>query len=138
MIRMTRIGIFVTMSLFTGCAGGSPTWNPGTPPPHGGSVINLPGGKGYVEVVKKDVGSSKAPVTGEVSFYILKDMSTSYSPTPSTGTLTVGKKQVSLNAEGGALVTPNGPPLFTKGDPDGTLSVEIDGKTLNVPLGVGR
>jgi len=138
MIRMGRVGTLIIMSLFTGCGGDSLTSNPGTPPPHGGSIINLPGGKGYVEVVKKDIGSSKNSVTGEVTFYFLKDMSTSYSPAPGTGTLTVGKKKVILNAEGEALVTPNGPPLFAKGDPDGTLSVELDGRTVNVPLGVGR
>lgn len=138
MIRMARIGTLVLMSLFTGCGGGSLTSNAGTPAPHGGSIINLPGGKGYVEVVKKDVGASKASVTSEVAFYFLKDMSTPYSPAPSSGTLTIGKKKVTLSAEGEAMVTPNGPPLFPKGDPDGTLSVELDGKTVNVPLGVGR
>jgi hypothetical protein len=89
-------------------------------------------------VVKKDVGSSKTPITGELSFYFLKDMSTLHSPAPRSGTLTVGKKRANLSSEGEALVTPNGPPLFPQGDPDGILSVELDGKVVNVPLGTGR
>ena len=86
----------------------------------------------------KDVGAGKVPLSGEVSFYFLKDMTTPFSPAPTSGTLAVGKKKLTLKAEGEALVTPEGPPLFAKGDPDGTLSVELDGKTVNVPLGVGR
>jgi hypothetical protein len=112
------------------------TSNPGTPPPHSGNLIVLPGGKGYVEVVKKSGVSGKAPVTGEVAFYFLKDMSTPFSPAPSSGTLTVGKKKVSLKSEGDALVTPEGPPLFAKGDVDGALSVELDGKETTIPLGI--
>ena len=33
-------------------------------------------------------------------------------------------------------MTPEGPPLFPKGDVDGTLTVELDGKPVNIPMGV--
>jgi hypothetical protein len=137
MIGRARVSILIMSILFAGC--GSPLLStPGLPPPHGGNVINLPGGKGFVEVVKKDIGTSKASVAGEVYFYFLKDINTPLSPAPSSGSLTVGKRKVPLNVESEGLVTPTGPPLFPKGDPDGTLTVELDGRTVNVPLGVGR
>src|SRR5947207_4391808 len=131
MIRIARIGGFVVLGIFAGCGGGSLTSNPGTPPPHGGDLIILPGGRGYVEVVKKASASGKGPVTGEAAFYFLKDMATPFAPPPRSGTLTVGRKTVTLTADGDGLVTPNGPPLF-EGDPDGTLSVELDGKPVNI------
>jgi hypothetical protein len=89
-----------------------------------------------VEVVKKQGSSAKAPMAGEVSFYFLKDTSTPISPAPTAGTLTVGKRVIALKSEGDSLVTPEGPPLFPKGDVDGTLSVELSGKPVNVPMGV--
>jgi len=87
-------------------------------------------------VVKKEVASSKEPTSGEATFYFFKDMTDSYSPAPSSGTLTVSKKKVTLKSEGDALVTPTGPPLFAKGGLDGTLSVELDGKPINIPLDI--
>jgi hypothetical protein len=121
MPKIARAGCFVVLGMLIGCGGGAPsTSNPGTPPPHGGNLIALPGGKGYVEVVKKGDASAKGPITGEVSFYLLKDPSTPYSPAPTTGTLTFGTKKVALQAQGDALVTPNGPPLFSKGDDEHT------------------
>jgi hypothetical protein len=132
-----RASCFILIGILAGCGEGPPsTSNPGTPPPHGGSLIALPGARGYVEVVKKDAAPAKGSLTGEVSFYFLKDPSTPYSPAPTAGTLTVGNKKIALQSEGDALVTPGGPPLFAKGGLDGTLSVELDGKTTSVPLGV--
>jgi len=87
-------------------------------------------------VVKKAVASGKEPTSGEATFYFFKDMTVPYSPAPSSGTLTVGKKKVTLKSEGDALVTPSGPPLFAKGDVDGVLSVELYGKSINIPLGI--
>jgi hypothetical protein len=135
MARLLRLFCLFLVVAFVGCGQGSLTSNPGTPPPHGGNLVKLPGGQGYVEVVKKSATSSKEPVSGEATFYFLKDMTEPYSPAPGTGTLTVGKKQVTLKSEGDALVTPSGPPLF-KSDVDGVLSVELNGKQVNIPLGV--
>jgi hypothetical protein len=119
-----------------GCGGGPLTSEPEMPPPHGGTPIKLPGGQGFVEVVKKPAASKTAPVTGEVTFYFYKDATTPYSPAPSSGTLTTGKKTVNLAAQGDGLTTPAGPPLFSKGEPDGVLAVELDGKSVKIPLGV--
>jgi hypothetical protein len=136
MIRISRTACFLLAAVLTGCGQGSLTSNPGTPPPHGGNLVKLPGGQGYVEVVKKAIASSKEPASSEATFYFLKDMTDPYSPAPSSGTLTIGKKKVTLKNEGDALVTPSGPPLFAKGDVDGVLSVELDGKPISIPLGV--
>src|SRR5262249_49631194 len=138
MIKLARAGSFLLWGILIGCGGGAPsTSNPGPPPPHGGNLIALPGEKGYVEIVKKPAGSGKAPLTAEVSFYFLKsDGTTPVSPAPAAGKLQVGNKDVALQAEGDALVTPSGPPLFAKGDVDGLLSVELDGKAMKIPLGI--
>jgi hypothetical protein len=138
MIKVARAAALLLFGILIGCGGGAPsTSNPGPPPPHGGNLIALPGAKGYVEIVKKEVPSGKAPLTAEVSFYFLKgDGTTPASPAPSVGTLRVGNKDVALKAAGDGLVTPSGPPLFANGDVDGVLSVELDGKPMKIPLGV--
>jgi hypothetical protein len=138
MPKIARAAGLVLLSILSGCGGGPPsTSNAGPPTPHEGNLASLPGGKGYVEVVQKVVASPTAPLTGEVSFYFLKDDGTApFSPAPSSGTLTVGKKKITLQVQGDALATPNGPPLFPKGGVDGELSVELDGKSVTVPLGV--
>ena len=136
MIRLIQKGCFLLIGLFTGCGQGSLTSNPGIPPPHNGQLIILPGSHGFVEVVKASGSSGKTTGSGKVAFYFLKDMTTPFSPAPSTGTLTIGKKKVTLNAEGDGLVTPSGPSVFGKADLDGVLSVELEGKSVNIPLGV--
>ena len=138
MPRLARAFFLCLTSTATliGCGGGPSLSDSGPPPPHGGNLVRLPANAGYVEVVKKPSSSATTPMAGEVSFYFLKDASTPISPAPSSGTLTVGKKKVALKREGDALVTPEGPPLFPKGDVDGTLAVELDGKPVNIPTGI--
>jgi hypothetical protein len=138
MPRIARAGCALLLGMLIGCGGGPPsTANPGTPPPHGGNLVTLLGGKGFVEVVQKKPTSADTPMTGEVTFYFLKgDGSTPISPAPGSGTLTVGTNKIALKPEGDGLATPNGPPLFPKGGLDGVLSVDLDGKPVNVPLGV--
>jgi hypothetical protein len=138
MARSSRVIVSVVLGLLAGCSNRPSTSNPGPEPPHHGNLIKVPGAKINVEVVQKQVTSPKTPIAGEVTFYFLKeDATTLVSPPPSGGTLTVGKQKIALQPEGEGLTTPNGPPLFAKtGGVDGTLSVELDGKTLNVPLGV--
>jgi hypothetical protein len=137
--RTSRVGclsLIIMLSVRAGCVG-LPLWDEGPPPPHGGSLHKLPDGTGFIEIVKKETGAGATEVTGEVSFYFLKDLTTPFSPSPSTGTLTVGKKVVTLKSEGDGLVTPPGPRLMPKGAAlDGTLSVDLDGKTVTIPLGV--
>jgi hypothetical protein len=137
MIRSSRVGCSLLLGLLAGC-GGPPTLNSGPEPPHHGNLVKVPGSKLYVEVVHKQAASPKTPMTGEATFYFLQeDGTTPVSPAPSSGTLTVSKQKIALKPEGEGLTTPNGPPLFAKsGGVAGTLSVELDGKTVNIPLGV--
>ena len=120
-----------------GCGDSPPsTSNSGTPPPHGGKLIKLSNGRGYVEVVKKATATSETSVSGEVSFYFYKDTYTPYSPAPGAGTITWNKKSLALAAEGDALVTPPGRPLFANKEVDGLLQVELTGQATTIPLGV--
>jgi hypothetical protein len=138
MSRTSRVVVSVVLGLLAGCSHRPSTSNPGPEPPHRGNLIMVPGGKTYVEVVQKQATSLKTPIAGEVTFYFLKeDGTTPVSPPPSGGTLTVGKQTITLKPEGDGLATPSGPPLFARaGGVDGTLSVELDGQTVNIPLGV--
>ncbi len=137
MFKIARSGCFVFLGLLAGCGGGVPsTSDSGPPPPHQGNRIAISGGQGYVEVVKKEV-SGRSPISAEISFYFLRnDGTTPISPSPAAGTLTVGKRKVDLKAEGDGLVTPTGLPLFPKSGVDGMLSVNLDGKSINIPLGL--
>jgi hypothetical protein len=137
MFRIARSGCLVFLGLLAGCGGGTASTSySGPPPPHKGNRIAISGGQGYVEVVKKEV-SGRSPISAEISFYFLKDDgATLYSPSPSAGTLTVGKKKVDLKAEGEGLVTPKGPPLFPESGIDGMLRVDLDGKSINIQLGL--
>jgi hypothetical protein len=137
MLKTARAGRFMWLGILIGCGGVPSTSNPGPPPPHGGTIISLPNGKGFVEVVKKSGTSRAVPTTSEVAFYFFKDTSTPYSPAPTVGTLTVNKnKKVVLKTEGDALVTPPGPPLFENADVDGALSVDLAGGPVTIPLGL--
>ena len=99
--------------------------------------MTLTGGRGFVEVVHKPAEKKKGNMSEEVSFYFLKTMDTPFSPAPTAGTLDVKKrKKVNLVAQGDALVTPPGPPLFPGLEVDGELTVELDGKSTRIPLGV--
>jgi hypothetical protein len=134
MRNLLRLGYGFILGTVIGCGPKAPDLsNAGTPPPHGGELVAMPGGKGYVEVVKK-AGGTTSTRSKEVAFYFLKDADSPL-PTPSMGILTVGKKKVDLRVDGDALVTPDGPPLFPKGDLDGILSVQMEGKSVNIPLG---
>ena len=132
-----RVCFFLSLVLILGCESENPTSNPGTPPPHGGNLVNLAGGKGFVEIVHKPTTDKKANVSEEVSFYFLKTMETPYSPAPTSGTFDVKKKKkVTLLAQGGALVTPPGPALCPGREVDGELTVELNGESIRIPLGV--
>ena len=97
-------------------------------------MIAVRGANLFVEVVKKVPGPTKSPITALVSFYFLDNASAPYSPAPTSGTLALGKKKVTLKVQDGGLTTPDGPPLFPKGGVEGTLSAELDGKIIDIPL----
>ena len=136
MTTLKRALACAALGLLAGCDGGAPsTSNAGTPPPHNGSLVNLPAG-GFVEVVKKPAAKG-APAADEITFYFLKSMTTPMSPAPAAGTFTVGKgKVLTLVPKDGGLATPAGPSILVEGEPEGTLAVELDGKKTTIPIGV--
>jgi hypothetical protein len=138
MPKIAPIGFALVLGLLAGCSSRPSLSNAGPEPPHKGNLLLIPASKTYLEIVQKKVASPKEPVDGEVTFYFLKeDGTTPVSPAPTGGTLTVGKKTITLKPQGDGLATPSGPPLFAKSEGvDGTLSVELDGKSVNIPLGV--
>jgi hypothetical protein len=124
----------MAVGIWAGCDSRPQTSNPGTPAPHGGELILMPGGQGYLEVVRKPAAAAGGTISQEVSFYVLDQ--DSRPRTPSSGVLVLGKKRINLALNGDGLSTPDGPPLFAKGDLDGVLETEIEGKKLSIPLGV--
>ncbi len=138
MPKIAPISLALLLGLLAGCSSRPSLSDPGPEPPHKGIVQSIPGTKTVVEVVQKKVASPREPVDGEVTFYFLQqDGTTPISPAPSSGTLTVGKKTIALKPQGDGLATPSGPPLFARsGGIDGTLSVELEGKSISIPLGV--
>lgn len=120
----------------SGCGGSPSTSNPGPAPPHEGRLVLLAGGRGYLEIVHKPAAKPKGPTSGEASFYFLTPDGLPRTPAPTGGTLVLGKKSVPLVSAGEALTTPDGPSLFPKGELDGLLNVELEGKPVSIPLGV--
>lgn len=133
MIKIKQATLLTVIGLVLGCASGAPdTSDPGTPPPHGGSLVELPGGDGYVEVVP--AGDPRG--SAGTAFYVLKDMATPYEPAPTSGTLAIGQNEVKLEARDGGLVVPAGGPPFRSGAVEGHLSTDLGGKVVTVPLGL--
>jgi hypothetical protein len=124
--------------MLLGCGEGAlSTSNPGTPPPHGGELLALSDGRGFVEVVKKEASPGAGATTSELAFYFYKTPYTPFSPAPSSASLMLDRKKVDLVPQGDALVTPPGPLLFAKGrDVEGVLSVDLAGNAVKIPLGV--
>ncbi len=125
----------VILGIAIGCGSDGRIGNAGPPPPHGGSLLPILKGKSFVEIVKKD---GKSPMSSEVAFYFYKNAAYApYTPEPDSGTLTVGKnKKITLKADGGGLVTPEGPVLFANRDVEGVLMVELGGEDAKIELGV--
>ncbi len=133
--KTLRVALAACLAI-AGC-GGTTKLESGAPPPHGGSLIALPEGKGSVEVVRKSAGADASKMTSELAFYLLDPKNAPITPAPASGTLTVGKKVVNLKSEGDGLVTPEGPALFPRNAGlDGVLSVDLGGKPVTVPLGL--
>jgi hypothetical protein len=127
---------FWCMGMFTGCGGRmSAPVDPGTEPPHEGTLVPLPDGKSWIEFVKKDGGT---PNNSELYVYFYgDDKYTPHDQMPESAILAIdNKRQVTLKVIDDALVTPPGPVLFGNNDVRGELSFELDGSTMKVPLGL--
>lgn len=119
-----------------GCSPVYDTSKKGPAPPHGGSLLSFGDDTGLVEVVHTPVQPNVKEVRSEVAFYVLNTDATPFTPAPTNGVFLAGKKSVNLVSEGGGLVTPGGPPLFPDNAIEGSLTFELDGKKIAIPLGV--
>ncbi len=131
-----RVSGFLWLGLMVGCGReiAFSTADPGEPPPHGGKLIVIPGHACLIEIVKKE---GVDPITAEVSFYFYDEGYTPFEPAPRSGVLVIdGQREVPLQVDGDALVTPTGPVLFRDQDVDGVLRVELDGEARQIPLGI--
>ena len=131
MTNLLRTIALLALGTLAGCSSGAPdTSTIDPPPPHGGTLQPIPGNLGFVEVV------SGNGTGAEAMFYFLDDNNAPITGAPTSGTLTVGKKDIPLTAEGGGLAAPAGSTLFKGGPPQGDLKVEIGGTPVVIGLGI--
>src|SRR5262245_24989375 len=137
MTRASSIAVLCLSASLAGCAREGPALPP--PPPHGGTAFPLPGGKGFVEVVRQEA-PDQAGRTRIVVFFI--DSGPKPLPSaPTTASLVPrGRKATAIalrptqaadpSTSGGLASTPFDEP----GDVAGLLSATIDGKPATIPI----
>jgi hypothetical protein len=141
---LTRPSILLLSGLLLGCGEGPPS-NPGTPagPPHGGTFLALPGGRGVVEILGERVGkpTAKGANSRVLAFFYDAGGAKPLAPQPSdvSVTLEVGGGQKSLalaprpDAEGGGFASPPGPFGAEQGM-SGELTANLAGQPIKVPF----
>jgi hypothetical protein len=101
---------------------------------HGGTLLTLPGGKGFVELVVEPATPKSAKTPGALAAYFLKaDGTGPIDPTPTGVTFTPERgKPVKLAAKGDHFVSEPGP--YTPGrELSGELTADIGGP-VQVPV----
>jgi len=124
-----------------GCGGSGPSDARGVPASHGGTVMPLPGGSGYVEILvaagsPNDAGpKSRGRV---VAYFLNTDGSGPPSPPPADVTFTdeAGKSYpLTPKAGGDAARFETGPGAFPVGrDLSGELKATIGGQAVSTPV----
>lgn len=100
---------------------------------HGGTLVELPDGKGFAEVGVEDVRPATKAKSGRyVAYFIKPDGSGPLEPAPGDVTITPeGGKTVALAPAGGRFASEPGP--YAPGQPfGGELSAAIAGATVKV------
>ena len=137
-MRRIRAATALLAGLLLGC-GGPPSTRLTTAPPHGGSLVDLPDGKGLAEIVTRAAKKGDATQSEFTVYFLASDRTTTLSPTPTTASLTIstpqGEKTVELKPWNEALISLPAASVLDGHDLDGTLNVEIGGQTVNVPIG---
>jgi hypothetical protein len=133
-----RAASVLLAGLLMGCGGGTPKTLPTTAPPHGGSILNLPDGAGFAEVVVNSLKKGET-TKSEFSVYFLgPDRTTALAPAPTSATLTLstprGERTVELKPFNDALISPPAESVLMGHNLDGTLNVEIGGKPVSIPM----
>jgi hypothetical protein len=140
MTRASLSAAFLLTTILAGCGPTRPNLPP--PPPHGGTAFPLPGGKGFVEVLRQDA-SSQAGLTQLVIYFLDADCkplrtgatSVSFKPRGGRGAATVALLPTG-NADSpnaGGLASP---PFPDPGEIVGVLSAKIESKPVSVDINI--
>lgn len=131
----TRLILAASLALSAaGCGLGSAPVNPvnaaGLAPTHGGSMITLPFGKGFAEVVVEPVKTPTKAASGVIHAYFLQPDGTGpLSPAPTEVSLDYGGTTVPLDASGDHFATKPGP--FAPGrEFSGEFVLKLNGETV--------
>jgi hypothetical protein len=124
-----------------GCGSSTPTTGPNVAAVHGGNLLTLPGGKGYVEfLVEPGEGTAKTKKSKAVAYFLKVDSSGPLDPAPSDVTFTPeGGSSVTLKSDGGVLksgryASDAGLALAAGRDVTGELSANVGGDVVRVAI----
>jgi hypothetical protein len=126
-----------------GCGSSTPTAGPNIAAAHGGNVLALPGGKGYVEFLVEAVGGaakSKNQKSQAVAYFLKVDGSGPLDPAPSDVTFTPeGGSAVTLKPDGsgskaGRFASEPGLTLLAGREVAGELSASVGGEVVKVTV----
>lgn len=126
------------VGLLLGCGGGTPSTIPTTAPPHGGSLLNLPDGKGYVEIVIKPIKQGDKSQSEFQIYFLGPDRNSALSPAPSVARLTVslpvGEKTIELQPKDGVFLSPPAESLLNGHDLSGNLNVDLGSGPIKIEI----
>ena len=139
MTRASLSAVFLITSILAGCDSPGPILPP--PPPHGGTPFPLPGGKGFVEVLRQD-----APDQPGLTQLVIYFLDAECKPLPSASTTASfqprgrGAAPVALKPVGDADPTKAGglasAPFRDPGEVVGVISATIDSKPVSVAISI--
>ena len=139
MARASLRAVLCLAASLAGCGGPSPTLPP--PPPHGGTAFPLPGGKGFVEVLRQDPPDQAGRTQLVVYFIDPERQPLRAAPTVASFQPRIRKaaaialkptQDADPSKAGGLASTPFEDP----GDIAGTLSATIEGKPASVAINI--
>ena len=140
MTRRHLCGIPVLAVLISGCGGPSIS-RPGPTSPHNGTLVDLPEGRGFAEVLKQPA-SGKAGQLKVVVYFLGPDRGP-MTPAPSAVTIkgsATGNKPVKLEPPGAGDPANAGgfasPPMADRGELDLELAATVGGQAVTVPVSV--
>ena len=102
-------------------------------------MLPLPNNQGFAEVVISTPKKGETTKSEFAVYFLGSDRTSPLSPEPPTGTITVntpkGEMTIELKPVKGALISTPGASVLGGHEADGTLSFELGGDQVKVPLG---
>ena len=135
--------VLLTLLWVPGCGTASPPAGPNVAATHGGNLLTLPGGKGFVEFAVEGPAAAKAarnPKSQVVAYFLKADGSGSLETTPSDVSFTPeGGSSIALKpgrdaSKTGRYESDPGQSLAPGREVSGELSASIGGETVKVPV----